>query len=515
MDALYYNCNILTMEEEEPRQAMLVTGGRIRRVGTAEELFPEAGDTERIDLRGATVLPAFLDAHSHLASTAASFWQVNLGEAVSFPDLTARLDRFRRENNLQAGDWLIADRYDHNRMTEKCHPGKTLLDTAFPGMKVVLQHQSGHFGVFSTPALEALGMTGFDRDGYLEEVAYIDAVKALPMPSPERILAGFRRAMEQYASYGITTVQEGMMVGQMLPLYRMLLGRNAFLFDVVGYPAVSEAEMLYRELAEYAGNYCSRFRLGGVKIILDGSPQGKTAWVKEPYTDGTRGVSSMTNGEVRAALEYAAAERRQILTHCNGDAAVEQLLRAAEGMTERGRLAPLRPVIVHAQLMDPAQLPHAKSLGFLSSFFVAHLLHWGDVHTANLGRDRAARISPAGSALRCGIPFTFHTDTPVIRPDLFESIYCAVNRRTKTGEFLGAWERIPVWDALRAVTLGAAYQYGEEREKGSLRAGKRADFLLLAENPLTVPPEKLGELRVKATYRAGECIYDSEKTNRL
>ena len=143
----------------------------------------------------------------------------------------------------------------------------------------------------------------------------------------------------------------------------------------------------------------------------------------------------------------------------------------------------------------------------IPSFFVAHVYHWGEDHVRNFGWERASRISPAGSALALGIPFTLHQDSPVIRPDMLETLWCAVNRLTRDGRILGKEERIPVWDALRAVTANGAWQYFEEEEKGTISPGKRADFALLSADPLKTPPENLRDIRVLATVKDGERIW--------
>lgn len=509
MRTLFYNGNILTLEDEVPQQAMLVENDTIRAVGKNEELETAAPDAEKVDLKGATVLPGFIDAHSHLSSYANTLLQASLTQADSFQSVVELLRAFAKDNALKPGQWLIGNGYDHNKLREKEHPTKQLLDEAFPDNPVVLLHQSGHFGVFNTAGLEIAELTGKDRDGYLEETVFVDAVKKLPMPVPEQLMSAYKQALAHYASFGITTIQEGLMVEQMLPLYQMLLAQNALTLDVVGYPQLDDEKLFYDAFPDSAAGYVNGFRLGGYKIILDGSPQGRTAWMKTPYvgSDDCFGVSSMTDEQVLAALRKAVADGRQLLAHCNGDAAVEQLLSAAEKIADKQALAAIRPVIIHAQLLETAQLPRVKELGFLPSFFVAHCYYWGDVHIQNFGMARAETISPAKSALEQGIRFTFHQDTPVLEPDMLRTVWCAVNRKTKDGVLLGEAERISALDALKAVTINAAYQYGEEASKGTLAPGKKADFVVLEQDPLQVPSEEIADIPILQTYKSGKCIY--------
>ena len=156
------------------------------------------------------------------------------------------------------------------------------------------------------------------------------------------------------------------------------------------------------------------------------------------------------------------------------------------------------------------ELDKVKELGVVPSFFAAHVYHWGDVHVKNFGAERAARISPAGAALERDIPFTFHQDTPVLPPDMLETVWCGVNRLTRSGAVLGPEQKIPVVEALAAVTIRAAWQYFEEGEKGSLREGKRADLVLLERDPLTADPMSLRDIPVLATWKDGRLIYRRE-----
>lgn len=200
----------------------------------------------------------------------------------------------------------------------------------------------------------------------------------------------------------------------------------------------------------------------------------------------------------------------QILAHCNGDAACGQYIRvfekaaAAEGKTLP---ADIRPVMIHAQLLGLDQIPNVKAMGMIPSFFAGHVYHWGDIHADNLGMERASHISPAASAEKEGIAYTFHQDAPVIEPDMLETVWCAVNRCTKNGKVLGSKERISVTDALKAVTVNTAYQYFEERERGSIAPGKRADFVILSENPLEKDKMQIRDIRVLATIKDGDVIY--------
>ena len=166
--------------------------------------------------------------------------------------------------------------------------------------------------------------------------------------------------------------------------------------------------------------------------------------------------------------------------------------------------------MIHGQLLGRDQIPRLKPLGMIPSFFAAHVFHWGDVHIQNLGLERAGRISPLKSALEAGLLFTLHQDSPVIPPDMLETVWCASVRKTRGGILLGAEERIPVYEALKAVTCNGACQYFEENRKGTIAPGKLADFVILDGNPLDTEPEALRGIQVLETIKEGKSVYRKE-----
>ena len=529
MDILFTNGTIRTMERESPAaQALLVRDGRVAAVGSLAAVEDQAGiDVRRVDLAGRTLLPSFLDAHSHFTAVANQFLQADLSGCRSWADIQNRIRDYIRRERVPAGQWVTAQGYDHNQLSERRHPDRACLDAAAPENPVVICHQSGHMGVFNTAALERLGVTGDTPcpaggvigqacgvpTGYMEENAFLEFQKRVPMMPLEAFLGAYRKAQDLYASHGITTVQEGLLRRELVPLYQALLADGSLKLDVVAYGDEAGVAAARQAFPDSARRYQGHFRLGGYKMFLDGSPQGRTAWLRQPYQGETayRGYGTLTDAQVLDMVRRAGAEGMQLLAHCNGDAACAQYLAALETAAREGvDLAAMRPVMIHAQLLGRDQLPAVKRLGVIPSFFVAHVYHWGDIHWENLGPDRAARISPAGSAAELGIPCTFHTDAPVIPPDLLETVWCAANRVTRSGRLLGAEERVDVQTALEAVTANAAFQYFEERDKGTLSPGKRADLVILDRDPLAVPPEELRDIRVLETWKDGAAIFRQE-----
>lgn len=504
MKKLFKNANIITMNGRTVN-SVLVENGRI--IAVDNDITQP--NTAVIDLEGRTMLPAFIDAHSHLTSLAASFMQADLQGCTSFDDIVNRIELFINENNIKENNWVIGNGYDHTLLREKRHPDAECLDARLGNYKILIKHISNHFGVINAKAAASLCQS--TDNGILQEEEFVRVIKKIPMPDIDEYLTAYKKALEQYARFGITSVQEGMLVKEMLPLYQSLLDSGILNLDLVAYASADDADIIYSSLADWANGYKNKFRLGGCKIILDGSPQGKTAWMTSPYKNSGnyRGSGNMSDNELFLALLKSARNERQILAHCNGDAAANQFIDAVDKIKNETDFDLINPVMIHAQLLDINRLDDVKRLNIIPSFFIAHCYYWGDVHIENFGFERASKISPVKQCVDKNILYTFHQDTPVIKSDMIETIWCAVNRRTKNGVTLGEQQRITTYDALKAVTINAAKQYGEAGDKGSIEVGKRADFVVLDRNILTVADEDIKSVNITHTISNGEIIYES------
>ena len=547
---------LISMDDETApdSDSVAVSNGRILAVGSRQELsaqFP----TFRVEDADGYLQPAFIDPHSHYTNLAMAQLQIPLDGLSSEAQIEAAVREYLSQNKPAPGEWLTARGYDNNNFPNARRLTLDFIDRLTDN-PLIICHKSGHVGYLNSAAMRRLNIDGSTESpaggliekrngqptGYFEENAFIEYQKKIPLPTPERLTQAFERAQKIYAENGITTIQDGMIVREMSGIYRMLMGGGLQKLDLVAYAGCGDYLELKRELfggtdccanqmrcdcscdcsdgctnhelRDCTDGYKNHIRLGGVKIFLDGSPQGRTAWMREPYLPDDsgatdyRGYGTMTDDEVVSAMRFAAENKTQLLAHCNGDAAAEQFLRCYEVvLCEHPEIRDLRFVIIHGQLMGRDQLTRAAELGVMVSFFVAHILHWGDTHIKNFGLDRASRISPAGSAVRAGLRFTFHQDSPVIMPDMLETISAAVTRVTSGGVLLGSDERISVEEALRAVTLDAAYQYGEENEKGSITVGKRADLVLLDRDITTSRHEDIAGIRVVGTWKDGKRIF--------
>ena len=526
---LYYNGDILTMEKSPYAEAVWVKDGKIRAVGNRSCLLKNACGAEPVDLKGKTMIPAFLDPHSHMTSFANTLRLVDLNGVKSFDEILARIAAYQKEKRVKPGEWIAGFGYDHNFLKEHAHPTRELLDRAGPQNPIVMTHASGHMGVMNSLALREAGVTAETLDpdgghigrepgsaepnGYLEEAAFTAYTAKIPAPSVEALYGQLKDAQDIYLKNGISTAQDGFMKEGEWKLLKAASDLGRLKMDVVCYPELSGSQHIVQENLEYRGVYRNRLKIGGYKIFLDGSPQGRTAWMSKPYCntqDGYCGYPAHSEEDVETYLGTALKEGIQILVHCNGDAAAEQMIDAYEAARLKYPYAPdIRPVMIHAQLVRRDQLDRMADLKMIASFFVAHTYYWGDVHLKNFGAERAVAISPAKSALDKGVVYTFHQDTPVIQPNMLETIWCAVNRVSKTGIVMGKSERISPLDALKGVTINAAYQYFEEKSKGSIREGKNADLVILDRNPLKVKPMEIKDIQVLETVKDGVTVYQA------
>lgn len=530
MDTIYYGGDIITMEEAQPFvQAILVRDGLIAKSGALEEVrAAAAADAYFLDLRGCTLMPSFIDAHSHITAYAQTMGMLDLGDAHSFEDLGGKLRKYAAGNGVKQGEWVVAHGYDHNRLKEGRHPDKTVLDHFLPENPVLITHASGHMGVLNSAALQETGITpvtadpeggkigrmpdGREPNGYLEETAFIKGNFPIPEPALEQKLHALEKAQKGYLQYGITTVQDGLTHEAEWKLLCAASALGRLKVDVVSYIDQNADAPLLWQHPVWVRQYVKHLKIGGYKLILDGSPQGRTAWMSKPYQDaedGYCGYPVYSDGQVSRFFEAVLQDSLQVLVHCNGDAAAQQMLSVWERLVDKLNVG-LRPVMIHAQFVRADQLRRMQRLGIIASFFMDHVYYWSSAHRKNMGNGRACEISPARSAIEAGTVYTFHQDTPVLPPDMLFTVWDAVNRRDADGREVGAGQCISVMDALRGVTINAAYQYFEEREKGSIRPGKLADLIILDENPLKVPPMQIKDIQVLQTIKEGETLYRRE-----
>lgn len=534
-DTIYVG-KIHTMNTAQPTaEAVAVQGNKIVAVGDRREVLRLRGTATRVTELGERVLlPGFIDAHGHLTGVATYLDYANLapppaGPVRSIADLQQALRRRIVDERIPEGQWVVGVGYDDSLLDERRHPTRDDLDAVSTKHPVVVVHVSGHLSAGNSQLLSLLGITAETNDpsggtyrrregsrepnGVFEELAHYAVLARAPRPSPEQVIDRLGRTLSYLASQGLTTVQEGGANPESLRILQQAAAQQRLDLDVVAYrfwPVVGTA--LPVESSE--GTYQNRLRIDGIKLMLDGSPQGKTAFLSTPYRvpppgrdAAYRGYPSLPEPAVKKAVKEALSRGIPVLAHANGDAAAQMLI---DAVAETGRSEHPRVVMIHAQTVREDQLDRMVQLGITPSFFVSHTFFWGDWHRDEvLGEQRAAMISPLRSAAQRGIRYTLHNDPPVVPPDMIRTLWAATNRITRSGKVLGASQRVTVGEALRAITLDAARQYGEESSKGSIELGKQADFVILSNDPFAMPVDRLLELKVLETVSQGRPVFQA------
>lgn len=550
-ERIFRGGTILTMDDSRPRvEAVAIGGGRILAVGDEAEVMSTRGeDTEIVELGIRTLMPSFIDAHGHFANAPqivkwANVSGVPAGPVTSIADIQRVLTDFVTNYSVAPGEWVVGYGYDVSNLSDGRQCTRDDLDTALPDHPVMLIHSSNHGAVLNSRGFTAVGYDastptppgglilrkpgGNEPEGLIMETAFVPIFANMPQPSEQQLLDSFDAAQQLYASKGTTTVQEGATHAKDLALIRNAGEQGRLYLDVVAVPLVLEVPKLVKEYfpdftggptelpdtaSESFGTYRNRVKLQGIKCIVDGSPQGKTAFWTEPLlTPGPNGEPDWCGQPVfpkelidKMVKEIADAGI-QIFCHCNGDAAIDMMIDAcrATGMTAADDR---RTVIIHSQFMRPEQLDDYVELGLSPSFFTVHAYFWGDVHKANLGQERAYFLSPMASAVKAGLHCSNHNDFSVTPIDPMRMVWSAVARTSRSGEVIGPNERVDPWQALKALTIEAAWQIREEHDKGTLTEGKLADVVILDRDPTAVPTEEILDVAVVQTFKEGRSVY--------
>lgn len=540
---LYFNGKIITVNDAQPfAEAVLVDGETIKAVGNLAEALAQAEkDAARIDLAGKTMVPGFIDGHSHICTSRMfpRFDAPPTGDIDSVEKLVEAGREYLKENPVTGDNWLVGMGYDQHAFPDGKHPTKEDLDKISTEVPIVMMHSSGHIGCCNSKVFEVCGITKdtpnpaggiFVKDpatgeltGMVEEAALTVELlgKNMPLPDANFMVAAIERAEKLYLSEGITTAQDGSFAMNYIPLIQSMHKAGRSKIDIYGYPQVDmigdNADKIPRSTE---ARYVDGIKVAGVKYFLDGSPQAKTAWLSKPYYIPPEGESvdycgypvHPNDDDVCNVYKQALNNGWQILCHSNGDAAIEQFItQYARAQKETGITDQLRPVVIHCQTVREDQLDRMKEIGLLPSFFHDHVYLYGDLHLDSvLGPERGRRISPLTSAVKRGMSFTMHQDTPVIPPDMIKTLHHAVNRKTRSGRDIGPEFAVDPMEALRALTIYGAYQIFEEDSKGSIEPGKIADLVILDKSPLEVPKETIWDIKVLSTIKRGEVVYSAE-----
>ena len=536
---IYFNGQILTMDVDEPRvEAISVRDGVIESVGNESEVMLLVEDhSELIDLEGATLMPGFVDAHGHFPGSGRTAFSADLnsppiGTISSIEELLTTLAAFGEQ---RPEGWLVGHGYDDTLLAEMRHPTRDDLDRISADRPIAISHVSGHLAVANSAALELMGIDESTPDpkgghivrdpnspdqrrpnGVLEETAAREvSLKTLNIDATDAMRMT-QLATNEYLKYGVTTASAGGMPMGLGQMVGAVSNAGTMPLRVAFFPLMEEIgdDLLSGEsrLSDFA---MARVEVPRVKIIADGSIQGYTGYLTEPYhrpykgDASYRGYPSVLRDDLFAQVAGLYEKRIQVAIHGNGDASIDDSLDAIAAAAEQHPWPEARPLIIHAQMTRRDQLDRMKDLNVTPSFFSAHTYFWGDRHVGIfMGPERAANMSPAKWAIDAGVRFSSHMDTPITPMRPLQAVWSQVERLSKSGALIGADQRIDRDAALRAVTIDAAWQVFMDDRIGSLEPGKLADLIVLSGDPLTEPDVR--DLTVLRTVIEGEAVYSVE-----
>lgn len=536
-DLLIHGGPILSMVGDKPNQvaAVVVDAGRISFAGPLAAARRRAGPgTRQLDLKGRTLIPGLVDAHSHLMMAVDLARRINVsgapvGTVDSIAALVTKLATEAPALKLAPGEWLVGWGYDASLLSDQRDLTRGDLDAAFPDRPVLVMHVSGHGAVLNSAGLAAIGVTpdskapegglinreadGRTPNGQLWEAALMLAGPALKPPPRAQRLANLAAVQALYARNGYTLANDGFTNLADLDLLETAAAQGRLVLDVVALPSFVDAPKWLGKPAYRFGQWQGRLKLAGMKITQDGSPQGRTAYMSAPYLHG--GPNGQQDWRAQgiqpfpaflATMKAGAAAGLQLFVHANGDAAIDDVINAVETLKLP---ADHRTIVIHSQVQRPDQLPRYAALGITPSYFTNHTYFWGDVHRGNFGEERAAHISPIKSAMALGLKASNHSDFIVTPLDPMFILWSSMARSTRSGFVLGPGERLDAWRGLQALTINPAWAYREEGRRGSIEAGKLADFTILSANPLTTPTARIRSIKVVGTMKEGRFLWEA------
>lgn len=515
-------------------EALLVRNGRIVYVGSEQGAFSECcGTPEVINISGKTVMPGFVESHMHPSILATTLLDVNCTypEVKSVKDVVNNVAERIKTTNKEG--WVRGWGYDDSKLEEHTHPTRWDLDPVSPDTPIYIRRTCAHMGVANSEALRLSGITRNTPDpeggrihrdpatgeptGLLMDRA--QDLLAIPPYTNEELERGFMLALGQLSKWGITTVHDMLVDNSAFRVYQKLaeshklpvrvrLWLEGVTFGSRDAGLIPHA--LGLGLASGYGN--DMLKVMGMKFILDGSIGGRSAAVAESYVGSAndKGILYVDRDELTPLVTECLKKGLRVSIHAIGERAIELAIASVEDATKEVPLEAVRSMrnrIDHCVLPTEDHLRRIRNLGLVVESSISFIYALGDSWVSNLGNERACRAFPQRTAIDMGIPLAGNSDSPVCDGNPFLGIHSAVTRKTATGQSFGDSENITVDEALRAYTTVGAYAGCEEGLYGSITRGKRADLVVLSENPMAVPPEHLKDIGVEMTFMNGIRVY--------
>ena len=529
-DRVFLNGKIVTMDSDESiAEALAVKGDRIIDVGSTKDIGSLVGvATEVVDLGGRTLLPGFIDTHSHPGVAATTFLQIN---CISPPTrcISEILEKVAEAaNRAEPGEWVRGINYNQLKLKEKRHITRKELDNAAPENPVLITRLTGHMYILNSKAIEVVGLSRdtpdppggrVERDGDGEPTGLLHgnaggiALSKIPQFTVKEIKWGLKKVFDQYSEWGVTTVHDPGTTALDLQAYQQLLQEGEYRVRVQTmmrthreHPMKTLDEMVALGIQSGFGD--DWLKIMSLKIMGDGTGSGGTAGVYEPQSRGdTLGLFMTSPDEMKEITVSAQKHGIRVSIHSIGDMAIDAALDAVE---EAQRLHPqpdMRHRIEHNSICTPRQLERIKELGVSPASSIGYMGSIGDDYWENFGEKRMRWCHPHKTMQEMGIIAGGNCDYPITDGNPIVQIYQAVARKTRSGLEYSQMEAISVMDAIRVYTWNGAYLGKEEHNKGSIEPGKLADLIVLDQDILETPVEEIPEIKVLLTVVGGKNVY--------
>ena len=533
---LYRGGTIITMDGDTPHavEAVVTRDGRIAFAGSEKDARSAAGrDAAVRDLKGATLLPGFIDAHSHFTVASMSAGGLDLRDkahaaVTDIPGVQAAVRSYVARRGAKPGGWTAVWQFDQEVLAEKRYITRAELDAVAPDRPLVVLHVSLHGAVANSAALKAAGIDEATavppggimlRDeagklnGVLLEKAMFLLLAKMPQPTAEQKLAALDAAQNAYFAEGYTHAQDGATQPPDITFLTSAAARDRLKIDLALLPFATGLDTLLANPDLQFGTYQGHVKLQGIKFVLDGSVQARTGYFTRDYQRGSpeghhpwHGQPILSEEEFTAQAKKAHDRGWQLFVHANGDAAIDMAIRGFDALGIKAA-DDRRPIVIHSQFQRRDQLPAYARVGVGPAYFSNHAWYWSDVHRTNFPVAVVDFISPLRSARAAGLIPSNHSDYSVTPLDTRFMLWTSMARVSPTGIVSGPAERIDAYAALQALTTGPAWQIFEEERKGRIKVGLLADFVILDKNPLTTPVDAIKAIKVLETIKDGRSVW--------
>lgn len=526
---VFYNAKIYTGDKaQNVARWMAIEKGKVVSTGAGSN-FSGLKPARRVDLKGRVVLPGLTDSHAHITELGKSLMQADLSEAKSAEQAASLVRAFIEKEKLSATDPVIGHSWNQEDWGDTRFPDRRVLDAVSDHQPIILYRKDLHALWVNTFALKhsslwklrenpAGGLILRDKEGLpsgvLIDKAMVEIEALIPPPSDRLISMMIERAVRAALELGITSIHSATATHREIETLRKLLRDRTLRFRYYGMitsedPA--EFEGALKKSVEI-GSENGQLTVRTVKLFADGAMGSRGAAFDLPYDDDPGNTGLMVHDPTKLAALISRIDQRgfQLAIHAIGSKATRIVLDALEKALGKNA-ASRRPRIEHAQVLDEADIARMKSLGVVASMQPIHCssdMPWVE---KRIGAQRSRFAYAWRSILKAGIPLAFGSDSPVESLNPWQGMLAAVRRQSLKGSMIfHPEEQLTLREAFQAYTTGAAFAAFAENEMGSLEPGKWADFIILTDDPFSLPPEKLGKARVTETYVGGERVYGAK-----